>query len=207
MPTLTAKLNEQLTVKPLTFDKYREQWLTEVAKQVEPIFKHFRLPPYRVTCGWPSSGGLGLVKRTIGQCFGVETSTGGFAEIFISPVLEKPLEVVGTLTHEMVHVVAGTKAKHGGEFIKISRHIGLTNGKPIHALPGKLLNDQLVKIIEPMGIYPHKAIKPTFHVKKPPTSTSLECSECGCKITMSFKWIEEAGLPTCACGMTFNTKE
>jgi hypothetical protein len=185
-------------------EKNREAWLTELALQVQPIFRGFRVAPYRVTCGWPSRGAVGLKSRVIGQCHGAQSSKGGFHELFISPVLEEPLQVAGVICHEMAHVVAGVEANHGAGFVKVCKHAGITGSKPKQAMPGPKLNDDLKKMLESMGDYPHAAIVPQFkEVVKPPSSFSLVCSECGCKVTMSAKWIEEVGPPTCFCGGPF----
>ncbi len=73
----------------------REGWLTELAAQVRPIFTGFEIGPYRVSCGWPSERALGKKSRVIGQCFACRVSKGGIFEMFISPLLEKPIEVAG----------------------------------------------------------------------------------------------------------------
>ncbi len=179
----------------------REQWLTDVAKQVEPVFKGFLVPPYRVTCGWPSRHALSVRKRMVGQCHGAKSSSAGLFELFISPVLAKPLEVAGTLCHEMAHVAAGVEAAHGSGFVKVCKHVGLTKGKPTSVMPGDRLEERLRKIIAVQGAYPHSAVVPVqkevLRVKK---SVTLECGGCGCKVSISTKWLAEAGAPTCACG-------
>ena len=185
----------------------REQWLTDVAKQAEPFFRGFKLPPYHVTCGWPLSGGMGNRRRVVGQCFGVESSPVGTCQVFISPLLDKPLEVAGTLLHEMAHVAAGSKAKHGKWFVKVCTHVGLTKGKPTSVMPGERLNEALTKIVDRQGKYPHVAIQPVLKkIEKASSVVGLVC-ECGCRVTISLKWLEEAGLPTCGCGEPMTLKE
>lgn len=178
----------------------REQWLTELAKGIEPIFKGFRLAKYRLTCGWPCKQALSRRNRRIGECHGSQSSKDGTHEIFISPSIDDQLEVAGTVAHEMVHVVAGIEAQHKGKFLSVARHIGLTKGKPTSAMPGERLNDQIKKILEPLGAYPHSALVPVGKTKTSnPSSVRLEC-ECGCRVTISRKMLEEYGPPTCACG-------
>lgn len=174
----------------------REQWLTELALQVQPLFATFKIDPYRVSCGWPSSKG-------VGECTAKEASKGRVYEIFISPLLDKPLEVAGTLCHELAHVAAGVRAQHGKEFTRVCRHVGLTKGKPTHVMPGSHLNDRLSKIIEIQGDYPHQRIQPVLRkVEVRSTTARLLCTQCGCRLSMSLKWLESAGLPTCGCGGT-----
>jgi hypothetical protein len=183
--------------------KNREEWLTEAAREIEPFFGNHRsaLKPYRVTCGWPLSGGLGRTRRTVGQCFGAESSAGGTFELFISPTLVKPLDVTGTLAHEMTHVVAGIEAAHGKDFKKIAHYVGLTKGKPREAGPGPLLEQSLLKIVERLGEYPHSALIPRGKIKSRTNGViTLRCLECGCTVRIAKKWVGISGLPVCGCG-------
>lgn len=182
----------------------REHWLTEMAKRIEPIFIGFSLKPYRVTCGWPCQRGLARRGRVVGECHPAESSAEGLHEIFISPTLAKGLDVAGTLCHEMAHVVAGMAAQHGKEFVAVCRHVGLTKGRPTSVMPGDSLNGKLDKIIEDLGDYPHAALIPAkTKIERNPTVLGLTCGGCGCRVTISIKWLVEAGYPTCACGTEF----
>ena len=176
----------------------REQWLTEIAFQVEPFFKGFKLRPYRVTCSWPSHGAFGNQRVVLGQCFSLEHSKAGVNEIFISPLMDKPLQVVGTLCHELAHVAAGPWANHGEGFLKVCRHVGITRGRARSIMPGDRLNGELNK----QGEYPHKAIVPVMKkVARSQGMLRLECQGCGCVCMISVKWLDEAGCPTCGCGL------
>jgi hypothetical protein len=179
----------------------REQWLTDMALQVRPLFSAFRIDPYRVSCGWPSSKGLAGRGGVVGECTGKEASQGGVYEIFISPLLDKPLEVAGTLCHELAHVAAGVGAQHGKEFVRVCKYVGLTKGKPTHVMPGDRLNDRLSKLIDIQGAYPHQRIQPILRrVERTSTTARLLCTVCGCRLSMSFKWLESVGMPRCGCG-------
>lgn len=138
----------------------REGWLTELAKTIEPLFQGFKFAPYRVTCGWPHKEAVSR-KRRIGECHYPVRSLkeGGVHEIFISPLLDKALDVAGTLTHEMAHVLAGHKAGHGKGFVTVCRQVGLTKGKPTSAVPGAELTDKLASRIKRLGSYP---TRPSF---------------------------------------------
>lgn len=179
----------------------REAWLTDMAKQVEPLFSQFKLDPYRVSCGWPSCKGLAGRGRVVGECTAKEASKGKVCEIFISPLLDQPLEVAGTLCHEIAHVAAGVYAQHGKEFVRVCRAVGLTKGKPTTIMPGDRLNARLSKLIETQGEYPHQCIQPVLRkVEKISTTARLMCEVCGCRLSMSLKWLESAGPPLCGCG-------
>lgn len=107
---------------------------------------------------------------------------------------------------ERFHVAAGSKAAHGKWFAKVCAHVGLTKGKPTTAMPGERLNESLRKIIEPQGKYPHTALVPQLKLAKPSTTVGLFC-ECGCRVTIARRWLDEAGLPTCGCGEPMQENE
>lgn len=182
----------------------REAWLTEVSDRVKPVFKGFTLRPFRVTCGWPSSGALG---KTIGQCHYPPPDKDGFHDLFVSPLIDQPVEAAGILVHEMVHVVAGHKAAHGKGFKRVALHIGLNKGKMTSASPGNRLKERLEKIVEEVGSYPHTKIVGRERPKKSPTMTKLECVDCEYKLSVSKKMLEEHGPPTCPCGKKFTERE
>lgn len=194
-------------------DLNREQWLTEMARRIEPLFDGFKIGEYRVTCGWPHKFAIASKHLRVGECHyprkrsGDDTVEAGVHEIFISPLRDDSLEVAGILTHELTHVVAGFGAGHGKDFTKIGKHVGLTHGKPTSLMPGEALNDRLRGYVETMGGYPHKAIVPTLRRKeKNYKEVPLVCGNCSCVVRMSRKWLEEAGLPTCCCGTEFIEK-
>ena len=187
----------------------REQWLTEVAEQVRPIFlrQGFKLGDFRVTCGWPCRFATSLRGQRVGECHSFRLSKAGVAEVFISPTLDEPLKVAGTLCHELVHVSVGTEAGHKGPFTKACRYIGLV-GRPTIAMPGAKLNEQLSKIIETIGEYPHKAltVERKLVARKPP-AVKLYCGGCGCEVSIPPDWLISVGPPTCACGVKFSTQQ
>ncbi len=186
----------------------REAWLTEMAKQITPMFAGMRLAEYRVTCGWPCKNALGRGATRVGECHSPKSSKGAYHEIFISPLLDKPLEVAGTLTHELAHVAAGVEAAHGKKFVAVCKHVGLTKGKATQVMPGTYLDERLNRLIEQVGQYPHTALVPLMKTKEAKvTSLSLECVDCGCKASIGIKWVELSGLPVCGCGGEFSLPE
>lgn len=180
----------------------REGWLTEMVERMRlDVFRGFRLGKVRATCGWPCKGALSA-RRRIGECHGAESSSDGTFELFISPLIAKVDDVVGTLCHEVAHVAAGIKAAHGAGFKRVCAHVGLTRGKPMSASPGDRLADKLRTLAAPLGPYPHAAMNPVGRkVERKSSVVALECAdECGCRVTMSRKMLEEHGSPTCPCG-------
>jgi hypothetical protein len=182
----------------------REHWLTDLAGRSERFFVNIKLPAYKLTCGWPLGGALSRKRQVLGQCFDSKVSVGEVHELFITPLLDDPLQVAGVVLHEMTHVAAGVDAGHKGRFIRIAQHIGLTKGKPISALPGERLNEYLTKLVDQLGPYPHKAVKPVPKEKQKNTKdVPLICPDCECRVRMTLKWMTASGVPTCGCGGLF----
>jgi hypothetical protein len=180
---------------------WREEWLTQLSQMVLPVFKSWNMAPFRVTCGWPCKGGIARRRKVVGECHALESSKGGVHEIFISPALDQPLEVAGTVCHEMAHVAAGIKAGHGSGYRKVCKSVDLTKGSPTNASPGPVLTDRLQRIVESLGDYPHMALVPVVKpVRRPKTAVTLACLNCGCRVRISIKWLDQVGSPMCGCG-------
>ena len=119
----------------------REQWLLKLAEGLEKtVFSDAaaELPKYRVTCGFPSKGGLAAKKRTIGQCWSPKASNDHTTEIIISITQDEPMTVAGVLAHEMVHAAVGTEAGHGPIFRRLALAIGLTGKMTAQRRPMRL---------------------------------------------------------------------
>lgn len=190
----------------------REHWLTELAARMEPLFQASRLKlpsgSYRVTCGWPCKGGTGSKTYRIGECHAAKSSTGGVHELFISPRIETPAEVAGTLCHELLHVAIGVEHSHDSVFVAGCQAIGLTQGKPTSAGPGIRLAKVLERLTAELGPYPHKKLEPLGKlVKQRPPYTAKVICDCGCKFSLGLKWINAVGVPTCGCGLKMKMVE
>src|SRR5690606_34666335 len=107
----------QSTPKEATMN--REQWLTEATERLRPLFTEAGLsvPEIRVSVGWPSKGAASNKNRTIGPCWYGECAEGGLPQVFISPVRSEPVDVLGTLVHEMLHAALPTDTGHKGAFV------------------------------------------------------------------------------------------
>lgn len=182
----------------------REAWLQAAVQAVRPWFQghNFTIPEVAVSVGWPSSGGLGTAKRTIGQCWYGEMTGNNVPQLFISPLLDKPEEPMGvlpTLIHELVHVVAGSEAKHGPKFAKIATQLGL-EGKPTSTHAGEELIERIKLIMPVLGPFPHSKIVPNKDRKKQTTRMKkCECADCGYVARTVRKWIDLYGAPFCPC--------
>ena len=182
----------------------REAWLQAAVEELRPLFQGIDkpIPEVRVSVGWPSSGGLGVKRRTIGQCWFGTMAADKVPQLFISPLLDDPTDPMGvlpTLVHELVHVVAGADAKHGPKFVRIMKPLGLA-GKPTSTHADEGLIDRLKQIADKLGKFPHSKIVPLEKEKKQGTRMKkCECAGCGYIARTVKKWIEEVGAPICPC--------
>src|SRR5260221_7286550 len=105
----------------------REAWLERAAAFLLDYMVQCGLPRtvVRVSCGWPSRGGLGARVAVIGQCFPPTVCRDGVPQIFVSPRIEESLQVLGVLLHELVHAAVGCQFKHGQVFSQAARRGGL----------------------------------------------------------------------------------
>lgn len=183
----------------------REQWLEGAVKLMTPLFKKhdYKVPALRVTCGWPSKGGVARKSITIGQCWDKAASSDKKHQIFISPRLVKASEkqgVLPTLVHEVVHAVVGIKERHNSVFGACARAVGL-EGKLTATHASKELVANCKKWAAKLGKYPHAQLNPKMSPVKTQGTRLLkcECGECGCVVRITRKWLEEVGAPLCAC--------
>jgi hypothetical protein len=181
----------------------REDWLSQLARLMQPIIAErtgASFPPYRVTCGFPSKGGmLGKKTRVRGQCWSAAASDDQHAEIFISPVEDDRATIAAILAHEMIHAAmpeAGHKRPFQIAAAKIGHQPPFTTSEPTPAFMAwaQPLLDQLAP-------YPHRRLNALSPVaqKKKQTGRMLkcECSQCGYTVRTARKWLEEAGAPIC----------
>jgi hypothetical protein len=190
----------------------REAWLTGGITLLRPHFKDaggdkpgrrgehgYTVPDnVRVTCGWPSKGALARKNQRIGECWSDRASKGKLFEMFISPSLAEPVEVLGVLTHELVHATVGLEAKHGKLFKRCALAVGLA-GKMRATTTGPELAKVLDKIAAKLGPYPHHELTSmtTGERKQGTRLVKAECAVCGYTVRVTRKWLDAAGAPLC----------
>ena len=105
----------------------REYWLRQAAVFLLDHMQRCGLKnvAVRVSCGWPSSGGLGVGKMTVGECFSPRICADGIPQIFISPRVAESVEVLGILLHELIHASVGNENGHKKVFSQAARACGL----------------------------------------------------------------------------------
>lgn len=179
----------------------REEWLLAALSLMRSLFENrgYTVPEVRVSCGWPSNGGLKAKSRTLGQAWCKEASSDKVGQIFISPYLEKtvdPYGVLPVLLHEQVHQVVGVKEGHNKVFGKCARAIGL-EGKLTSTFAGKELLGVCAEWDKQLGPYPHSKLDAN---KRPTKKQSTRLIKCQCTasdycVRITRKWLEEAGAP------------
>lgn len=181
----------------------RESWLEAAVVEIERWFdRHgYKVPPLRVSCGWPSKSALAKSKRRIGECWPPDASAEGKPNIFISPFLSDvagPQGVLSVLVHEIVHATVGNDKGHGAEFGKCARAVGLT-GKMTSTVSGEELLAEQARWAELLGQYPHATLDHTKSPRKKQTTRMVkcECPECGFVVRTTRKWLDDVGAPHC----------
>ena len=173
----------------------REQWLLAAVQLIKPIFvaKKYVVPDdCQVSCGFASTG---TRSHHIGQCWSRSSSTHERNQIFISPALGDPVDVLDTLVHELVHAVDNCEHKHGKEFKKIALSVGL-EGPMRSAGAGKALKVVLTEMAQQLGPYPHGQLKVTHRRKVSTPRPKARCKDCGFEVPMYKKFLT-FGAPLC----------
>ena len=135
-----------------------------------------------------------------GECWHPESSADKHFEIFIRADIADPLQVLGILTHELIHTLLPPEAKHGKAFRDIALRIGL-EGKMTHARPAPPLREKLASIAATLGPLPHAALDFVAGADRPRKAGAkylkAECSaSCGYTVRIIPKWAK-VGLPMC----------
>lgn len=173
----------------------REVW---IAKAMAQLRRHFADCSYtipaevRVSCGWP----LGR-KKAIGQAWSSTASRDKHHEIFVSPVIDKPTQVLAILVHELVHVTVGVEAGHRGHFVECARKVGLM-GPWTATTENDALAAYLKRLAADLGPYPHASLERMTTGKKKQTTRLVKahCTGCTYTIRAAMSWLL-VGMPTC----------
>lgn len=179
----------------------REEWLLAAINLMRPLFKDkgYTVPEIRVSCGWPSRGGLSNKSKVLGQAWCKNASSDKVGQIFISPFLEKtvdPYGVLPVLKHEVVHQVVGIKERHNKVFGKCARAVGL-EGKLTSTYAGKESLELCKQWDEKLGPYPHAKLDATKGPSKKQTTrlVKCECPKSGYTCRVTRKWLNDLGAP------------
>ncbi len=192
----------------------REDWLHTVAVRLKTgAFRKakIKLPDVQISVGWPLGRRAVLRKGdsgVIGQCFNAKLAGDAKPHIFISPVLDDSIQIIGVLAHELIHA-AMPDAEHGPEFAKAAYAIGLT-GKPTATKGGEDFNEWAAALIREIGEFPHGGLAGGASAHTPRSQgtrmVKCECSKCGYIVRTTQKWLD-VGLPLCPDGDAMLTDE
>lgn len=178
----------------------REAWLIGAIEALAVLWEDFTedvsIPEIRVSVGFPGS----QARIRIGECWPGESTEDGVTAIFISPILSDPIQVLSTLTHEIVHAILGKGKGHRKEFIALAKHAGLLP-KWTSTSPSLTLTARLEAILDDLGAWPHSALNAQAVADKKQSTRMLlvKCVESDYKVRMTSKWIDEVGTPICPC--------
>lgn len=175
--------------------KTREEWLLAAIEEIRPIFslKGHQIPlDCQVSCGFASTG---TRSHHIGQCWSRSSSTHERNQIFISPALYEPAEVLDTLVHELVHAVDNCEHKHGKEFKKMALSLGMV-GPMRSAGAGPDLKAKLEVVAQALGPYPHGKLKVVHHKAISRSRPRAKCPTCGFQVPMLKRFLTY-GAPIC----------
>ena len=191
-------------------DVTREDWLKEAAKIMNKdiLSKHgTQLPEiWDVGVGFPSR------PKAIGQAWDKKSSADKKThQIFISPVLgnQDVVNLMQVLLHEMIHISVGIDQKHGGEFKRVARDVGLEGRlTATYVSSGTPLAEQLTNIVsevtQKLGTpYPHKTLVPELKEKKERAKSyvwAVSVSDPEFKVKMKKDVLEAYSLPFDAQG-------
>lgn len=164
----------------------REPWLAAAAVALQhQVFPRANIEAqqweqrrYRVACGFPIGyRGSRTGKVALGQAFDPSISADGTFEVFINPILDRPLDVLAVLAHELAHVWAGIQCGHRGEFARVARGIDLV-GPLTGTSAGPWLSAELADIAQILGTYPHAKVDPNARKKQGTRLLKLQCNLC-----------------------------
>jgi len=152
----------------------------------------------RISVGWPRGRRGGIGSHACGECWPADLSADGTNEIFISPELDDPLEVLALLAHHLIHACLADGTGHGTAFTRVSHALGLEG--PSHATcAGDYFRSCAEGMLDRLGDYPHAALNDSARVKQTTRLLKCYCRSCGYTARITNKWVMQ-GLPQCPCG-------
>jgi hypothetical protein len=120
----------------------RESWLLAAVDLLRPIFleKNHVIPAdVMVSCGFASTG---TRSHHVGQCWSKRSSANEQNQIFISPALHEPIEVLDTLVHELVHAVDDCQHHVGAGYFDDVTTVIQGGSSSVKALTGSTEEEQ-----------------------------------------------------------------
>lgn len=198
----------------------REDWLLDAYEALRAWFREqaeVTLPEMiRISAGfgYHAKAENGVI---LGQTWASWKSADKVHQVFVSPEIADPVQVLAILVHEVVHVVDDCAHGHGKEFKALATQVGLTDRMTEVHITTKLRDYLDILAIE-LGAYPHTALQ-VHRVREltAPDGTpitdrgtsgpkkqnarmiKIECPVDGYTVRTTAKWID-VGLPSCPAG-------
>ncbi|HUY68533.1 MAG TPA: hypothetical protein VMV79_04455 [Alphaproteobacteria bacterium] len=177
----------------------REGWLRAAANELRPYFEKigYALPEnIRFAIAFTSSGKRG---KKAAECWHQSSSADRHYEIIIRADIADPVEVLGRLVPQLIHVLLPIEARHGKSYRDIAMRVGL-EGPMRQAVPSALLKERLQALALTLGPLPHGkldfAARAGSRKKSGSRFLKAECGKCGYAIRIIPKWAK-IGLPAC----------
>lgn len=172
----------------------REEWLHAAATVIRDWFPEEHPVPekIRLSVGFAK----GAKTNSIGWCYRKAAAEDEIPQIFVSPTLTDPVEILAVLVHEMVHAATDGHG-HDKVFGQVARELGL-EGKLTATTAGEILTKDLKDLSNDLGIFPHGKLNhvKTWKGKHGTYNTKLRCRHCDFKITsVARKQLEQFGAP------------
>ncbi len=190
---------------PLNEHDERALWLRAATDALRGDFEASSLPlPGNIRFGF-STKGKGTQKT--GECWHSPASADGAYEVFIRADQGEPLEILGILVRELVHAALPVEDSHGKRYKAAAAKVGLV-GKMRAAVPGRLLEARLQRLLEDLGPIPRAALDITWSAFDKPKRQigrmlKATCAggnndagafeECGYTVRLASKWAKEYG--------------
>ena len=186
----------------------REKWLENATEMLRAgVFKRNGeiVPAVKLSIGFTGSRGNKLA--VLGACWHPAASADKVSQIFLTPICDDALEILGTLTHELIHAIYPA-AGHGKVFKRCALKVGLA-GKMRSTTTGPELLAELKAMLEILGPLPHAKLMPSKSgIKKQGTRMiKCTCSECGYVVRTVKTWLVAYGPPICPCNLESMNQE
>jgi hypothetical protein len=154
----------------------REEWLTNAAELMAPLFINAGVEPkpVRISVGFPANKRAGKAGKVIGECHYMASD--GVPQVFIHPSLtDGDRGPLPTLAHELAHAYLPLGTGHKRPFAKLVEALGLT-GKPTSTSAGETFNTDMQAIADVLGEYPHAALDVSDIKKQSTRMIKIQCN-------------------------------
>ena len=163
-------------------EETREGWLVEAVAELKAgalARACIELPrPVKVAMGWPKGARGGAA---LGQCWASDQCEDGSNQVFISPRLTDPEEVLTVLAHELIHAADDCQSGHKGPFRDMAGRLGFL--PPFAAVDmsnrDANLREEVAQLAAILGPIPNAAMKERTRGSVGSRQKKAECLSCG----------------------------